>query len=63
MILLEKKEISIGHAKALLGSENPALLAREVVKKGLNVRQTEKLASQKNKKSENGSLSADGDIL
>lgn len=49
-ILLEKKEISIGHAKALLGSENPVLLAREVVKKGLNVRQTEKLASQKNKK-------------
>lgn len=49
--LLEKKEISIGHARALLGSENPLLLAREVVKKGLNVRQTEKLASQKNKKS------------
>ena len=48
--LLEKKEISIGHARALLGSENPSLLAREVVKKGLNVRQTEKLASQKNKK-------------
>ena len=48
--LLEKKEISIGHARALLGSENPSVLAREVVKKGLNVRQTEKLASQKNKK-------------
>ena len=48
--LLEKKEISIGHARALLGSENPSLLAHEVVKKGLNVRQTEKLASQKNKK-------------
>ena len=49
--LLEKKEISIGHARALLGAENPVLLAREVVKKGLNVRQTEKLAAQKNKKS------------
>ena len=48
--LLEKKDISIGHARALLGAENPVELAREVVKKGLNVRQTEKLASQKNKK-------------
>lgn len=47
--LLEKKEISVGHAKALLTATDPISLAKEIVKKGLNVRQTEKLAAQKNK--------------
>ena len=47
--LLEKKEITVGHARALLAADNPVILSREVIKKGLNVRQTEKLAAQKNK--------------
>lgn len=47
--LLEKKELTVGHARALLSADNPVLLSREVIKKGLNVRQTEKLATQKNK--------------
>ncbi len=47
--LLEKKEITVGHARALLAADNPVILSREVIKKGLNVRQTEKLATQKNK--------------
>lgn len=49
-LMLEKKELTVGHARALLTAENPVSLACEVVKKGLSVRQTEKLASEKNKK-------------
>lgn len=44
--MLEKKELTVGHARALLTVSKPVELAREVIKKGLNVRQTEKLASQ-----------------
>lgn len=43
--LLEEDKISMGHARALLGTTNPAELAQEVIRKGLNVRQTEKLAN------------------
>lgn len=38
--------LSAGHARALINAENPALLAQEVVGKGLSVRETEKLAAQ-----------------
>lgn len=41
--LLDDGLISTGHARALLGASNADALAQEVVKKGLNVRQTEKL--------------------
>lgn len=44
--MLEKNEISIGHARALIGVENAETLAKEIVAKGLNVRQTEALAAQ-----------------
>lgn len=47
--MIEKKELSAGHARALLTAPKPVELAREVVRKGLNVRQTEKLAAQGNK--------------
>ncbi len=43
--LIEEKELTIGHARALLNAQNPVELAQEVVKKGLSVRQTEKLAT------------------
>lgn len=38
-------ELSAGHARALIGAENPALLAQEIVSKGLSVRQTEKFVA------------------
>jgi ParB family chromosome partitioning protein len=38
--------LSAGHARALINAENPALLAQEVVAKGLSVRDTEKLVAQ-----------------
>lgn len=41
--LMEKGELSMGHARALLGTQNPEELALEVVRKGLSVRQTEAL--------------------
>jgi ParB family chromosome partitioning protein len=36
--------LSAGHARALLNAADPAGLAREIVRRGLNVRQTERLA-------------------
>lgn len=39
-------ELSMGHARALLNTENAQAIAHEVVKKGLSVRQTEKLISK-----------------
>lgn len=39
--------LTAGHARALLNADDPATLATQVVKKGLNVRQTEKLATEK----------------
>lgn len=39
-------QLTAGHARALLNSENPALLAQEIVSKGLSVRQAEKLAKK-----------------
>jgi len=39
-------ELSAGHARALLTAPDPDALAEEVIAKGLNVRQTEKLAQR-----------------
>jgi hypothetical protein len=39
--------LSAGHARALLGTPDPAKLASQVVVRGLNVRQTEALAAAK----------------
>lgn len=36
-------ELTMGHARALLGAEDPVKLAREVVSRGLSVRDTERL--------------------
>ena len=42
--MLDEGALTAGHARALLTSEDSEVLARQVVTKGLNVRQTEKLA-------------------
>lgn len=41
--MLDDGLISAGHARALLGASNADALAQEVIKKGYNVRQTERL--------------------
>ena len=42
--LLEAGQLTAGHARALLGAADPDGLARDIVRRGLNVRQTERLA-------------------
>ena len=41
--LMDSGDLTAGHARALIGCENAVKLAKQVVHKGLNVRQTEKL--------------------
>jgi ParB family chromosome partitioning protein len=42
--LLESGQLSMGHARALIGANDPEALARDVVERGLSVRDVEKLA-------------------
>ncbi|CAK0741172.1 Chromosome-partitioning protein ParB [uncultured Gammaproteobacteria bacterium] len=42
--LLQDGSLSAGHARALLTAPDPVVLARQVIDRGLNVRQTEQLA-------------------
>ncbi|MBL26563.1 MAG: chromosome partitioning protein ParB [Rhodospirillaceae bacterium] len=42
--LLDSGALSAGHARALIGTTSPEALARDIVKRGLNVRQAEKLS-------------------
>jgi ParB family transcriptional regulator, chromosome partitioning protein len=44
---LDEGELSAGHARALLAAPDPAALAAEVVRRGLNVRATEKLVQRR----------------
>ncbi|MGI9436702.1 MAG: ParB/RepB/Spo0J family partition protein [Geminicoccaceae bacterium] len=44
--MLESNALSAGHARALLNAQMPLDLAKAVVKRGLNVRQTEMLVKQ-----------------
>ncbi len=44
--LLEDGSLTAGHARALLTARDPARLAKEVVRRRLNVRQTEQLAGR-----------------
>lgn len=43
---VEEGKLSAGHARALITAENPSDLAREVIRRGLSVRETEKLAKK-----------------
>ncbi len=56
--MLDTGALSVGHARALLGAENPQALSRDVVKKGLNVRQTERLVRKKQRTDETRGKSA-----
>ena len=40
---LEEGALTAGHARALLGAADPAALAAEIIRRGLNVRMTERL--------------------
>ena len=45
--MLEKGQLTMGHARALLTAENPVALAREIVKNSFSVRQIEQYRSGK----------------
>lgn len=45
--MLDEEKLTMGHARALMNTENPVELAHEVVRKGLNVRQAEALANSR----------------
>ena len=42
-VMVGTGELSMGHARALVGAADPAALAEEVVRRGLSVRETERL--------------------
>lgn len=44
--MVDEGKISMGHARALIGAEDPLALAKRVVTEGLSVRQTEALANE-----------------
>ena len=67
--LLENRQLEMGHARAMLAISNPVQqldAARQVVKKGLSVRETERLVKRMleagDKKPAKPEASADGDI-
>ena len=45
-LLIDQGRITAGHARALIGSQDPAGLAAKIAKSGLNVRQTEALVKK-----------------
>jgi ParB family chromosome partitioning protein len=65
--LLDEGSLTAGHARALLTSGDPVGLAEQVVAKGLNVRQTEKLSQQRPEKTkahkDGGAPAKDADLL
>ncbi len=53
---LREGKLSAGHARALVTAENPIELARQIIAKGLSVRQAEKLAKPKAPKPESSNV-------
>lgn len=45
---VREDKLSAGHARALLGASAPEVLAKEVIAKGLSVRETERLVAEQN---------------
>lgn len=61
---VDEGQISVGHARALVGFENALTVAEKIVKNDLSVRQTENLINQlKNKKSEKTVPQKQEDVL
>lgn len=52
--LLRDGKLTAGHARALLGAEDPGVLAGEVVAKGLSVRETERLVASGREEKQRG---------
>jgi ParB family transcriptional regulator, chromosome partitioning protein len=55
-LMLQDGRLTAGHARALLNAGDAVTLAQEVVRRGLNVRQTERLAKQVKRRAEGKGL-------
>ncbi len=44
--MLAEKQMTVGHARTLLTAPNPEKLAKEIIQKGLSVRETERLVAE-----------------
>ena len=56
--LLDERRLTMGHARALIGSDDPSALARQILKEGMNVRDIEALAGTKKPARKSGKKSA-----
>ncbi len=61
---LDEEQLTVGHARALLVANDPEALARIVIDKGLNVRQTEALVKQEGRspRARGGARERDPDV-
>jgi len=57
---VKSAKLSMGHARALVGVDNAAQLARQIIDKGLSVRQAEKLAQRAKGKGKTSPASSTG---
>jgi len=66
-VMINAGELTMGHARAIITAKNPEELAKEIVKKGLSVRQAEALAKKvsdgKFAKKDRVSKNVDPDVL
>ncbi|KAF0118308.1 MAG: chromosome partitioning protein ParB family [Rhodospirillaceae bacterium] len=65
--MLDHGTLSAGHARALLGAQEPVKLAQSIVSRGLNVRQTEKMVQKEGgkiaRKAEHAARTRDADLI
>ena len=59
--MIRDGQISAGHARTLVATDDPASLARKIVKLGLSVREAERLSQEEGKKRKDAAATAGGD--
>ena len=56
-------QLSAGHARALIGQPEPERIARQIIERGLNVRQVEELARNRGKAKEHKPRKKEADTI
>ncbi len=59
--MIRDGQISAGHARTLVATDDPASLARKIVKLGLSVREAERLSQEEGKKRKDAAAAGGGD--
>ena len=62
MKLVREGQLSAGHARSLLGTDNPEARAREIIAGSMNVRQAEQRSSDRKRKLRNGITETDPNV-